>query len=96
MEIENLTLYASCLAILISIVALLISSALAIKSWHKNRVIYGIEELVIRKLNGSSDDAEDRGYTLLNEKLSSGSYIIESIQERNDNDWAVLLAKIKK
>ena len=52
--------------------------------------------MVIRKINGTKDDAEDRGFTALNKKLRSGNYIIESIHERKDNDWAVLLARVKK
>lgn len=78
-------------AIALSVVAILVS----IKSWHKSRVIYGLEELVLRRINGSRyDDA--RGLEEINRKLQTGKYVIQGIQDRVDGDWAVILARIKK
>lgn len=84
------------LSLIASILALTISSIIAIKSWNKSRVIYNLEEFVLRKINGTRDDATDRGFNAVNEKLKTGNYIVESIQERKDGDWAILVARIKK
>lgn len=84
------------LSLAASILALAISSIIAIKSWNKSRVIYKLDEFVLRKINGTREDADDRGFAAINEKLKTGDYIIESIQERKDGDWAVLIAQIKK
>lgn len=78
-------------AIMLSTAAILVS----IKSWHKSRAIYGLEELVLRKVKGSRDD-ETRGVEEINRKLQTGRYTIQGIQDRVDGDWAVILAQIKK
>lgn len=74
----------------------IISVVIAVISWHKSRVIYEIEELVIRKINGTRDDEDGRGLPELNEKLKTGHYTILNTLERNDGDWAILLARIKR
>jgi len=84
------------LSLIASILALAISTIVAIKSWSKSRVIYSLEEFVLRRINVTRDDANDRGFTAINEKLKTGRYVIESIQERKDGDWAILIACIKK
>ena len=68
----------------------------AVISWHKSRVIYEIEELGIRKINGTPDDMDGRGLPELNQKLNTGHYTILEVLERTDGDWAVLLACIKR
>lgn len=83
----------------IALLSLLISIAsvvVAVVSWCKSRVIYEIEELVIRKINGTRDDMDSRGLPELNEKLNTGHYTILEVLERTDGDWAVLLARIKQ
>jgi hypothetical protein len=74
----------------------IISAVIAVISWHKSRVIYEIEELVIRKINGTRDDMDGRGLPELNQKLNTGHYTILGVFERTDGDWAVLLARIKR
>lgn len=83
----------------IALLSLLISIAsvvVAVISWHKSRVIYEIEELGIRKINGTRDDMDGRGLPELNQKLNTGHYTILDVLERTDGDWAVLLACIKR
>lgn len=86
----------SVVAILVSVISVVLSFAIAIKSWHKNRVIYDLEEKVLRKIDGSRNDGNGRGLGEIRELLKTGEYNIEAIQTRNDGDWAVLLARIKK
>lgn len=74
----------------------IISAVIAVISWHKSRVIYEIEELVIRQINRTRDDADGRGLPELNQKLNTGHYTILEVLERTDGDWAVLLARIKR
>lgn len=74
----------------------IISGVIAVISWRKSRVIYEIEELVIRKINGTRDDADGRGLPKLNQKLKTGHYTILEVLERTDGDWAILLARIKR
>lgn len=74
----------------------IISAVIAVISWHKSRVIYEVEELVIRQINRTRDDADGRGLPKLNEKLNTGHYTILEVLERTDGDWAVLLARIKR
>lgn len=81
---------------LLSLFISIASVVVAIVSWRKSRVIYEIEEVVIRKINGTRDDEDGRGLPKLNEKLKTGHYTILDILERNDGDWAVLLARIKR
>ena len=81
---------------LLSLVISIISTVIAVISWHTSRVIYEIEELVIRKINGTRDDMDGRGLSELNQKLQTGHYTILDTLERNDGDWAVLLARIKR
>lgn len=88
---EILTIIVSGAAIITSIISLLIS----IKSWHKSRVIYGIEECVLRRITGSRDD-DSRGIEEISKKLQTGKYVIQDIKDRVDGDWAVILAQIKK
>ena len=78
-------------SLLLSLIAIIIS----IRSWVKNRAIYGVEREVIRQYDGSKNDLvknEDR----LNEKLSSGKYTILTTYERFDRDIEVLLGRLKK
>ena len=82
------------LSLLISIASVVV--VVAVVSWHKSRVIYEIEELVIRKINGTRDDMDGRGLPELNQKLNTGHYTILEVLERTDGDWAVLLARIKR
>lgn len=81
---------------LFSMVISIISVVVAVISWRKSRVIYEVEELVIRKINGTRDDMDSRGLPELNEKLNTGHYTILEVLERTDGDWAVLLARIKR
>ncbi len=81
---------------LFSMIISIISAVIAVISWHKSRVIYEIEELVIRKINGTRDDMDGRGLPELNQKLNTGHYTILGVFERTDGDWAVLLARIKR
>ena len=81
---------------LLSLFISIASAILTVISWRKSRVIYEIEELVIRKINGTRDDMDGRGLPELNQKLNTGHYTILEILERTDGDWAVLLARIKR
>ena len=81
---------------LLSLFISITSAILTVISWRKSRVIYEIEELVIRKINGTRDDADSRGLPKLNEKLKTGHYTILEVLERTDGDWAILLARIKR
>lgn len=81
---------------LLSLFISIASAILTVISWHKSRVIYEIEELVIRKINGTRDDQDGRGLPKLNEKLNTGHYTILEVLERTDGDWAILLARIKR
>ena len=81
---------------LLSLLISIISVVVAVVSWRKSRVIYEIEEVVIRKINGTRDDMDGRGLPELNQKLNTGHYIILEVLERTDCDWAVLLARIKR
>lgn len=85
----------SFMSMLISALSLIAVIVMGVASWHKNRVIYGLDELVLRKFDGSKADSE-RGLSKIKEKLKTGKYKIESIQERKDGDWAILLSQIKK
>lgn len=96
MNIEIITLVIAGFAAVLSLISIVIASILAIKSWHMSRVIYSLEEHVLRRFNGSQDDSGDRGLTAINNKLKTGKFVIESIQERIDGDWAVLISQIKK
>lgn len=80
----------------IAMIISIISVVVAVVSWRKSRVIYEIEELVIRKINGTRDDMDGRGLPELNKKLNTGHYTILEVLERTDGDWAVLLARIKR
>lgn len=92
---EATTIIISIVAVIISIVSLIISAAIAVKSWHKNRVVYDLEEKVLRKIDGGRNDSS-RGLEEIKKKLNTGAYNIEAILERKDGDWAVLLARVKK
>lgn len=80
--------------IILSLLALIIS----IKSWVKSRSIYGVETYVLRQTTGNKDDIENGDKKMINHKLSSGEYTILSVQERtkSDNDWELILGRIKK
>jgi len=79
------------LAIIVSSVSLIVS----IIAWHKGRAIYGLERSVIRQYRGEHDDLFINENEL-NEKLSSGNYSILGFMVRKpDNDWEVLLGRIK-
>ena len=81
---------------LFSMIISIISAVIAVISWRKSCVIYEIEELVIRKINGTRDHMDGRALPQLNEKLKTGKYTILDTLERNDGDWAVLLVRIKR
>ncbi len=81
---------------LLSLFISIASAILTVISWHKSRVIYEIEELGIRKINGTRDDMDGRGLPELNQKLNTGHYTILEVLERTDGNWAVLLARIKR
>ena len=81
---------------LLSLFISITSAILTVISWRKSRVIYEIEELVIRKINGTRDDMDGRGLPELNQKLNTGHYTILEVLERTDGDWAILLARIKR
>lgn len=76
---------------LLSLFISIASVVVAVVSWRKSRVIYEIEELVIRKINGTHDDMDGRGLPELNQKLNTGHYTILEVLERTDGDQAVLL-----
>ena len=84
---ENLTLFASLVALIISVL-----------SWKKSRVIYQFESLTIRQIRGRSDDAaHDKSVARLNKRLKSGSFTILNIATREaDGDFQVFLGKVKK
>lgn len=84
------------ITVVISIASIVIAVGSTILSWKKGRAIYGIETEVVRQPTGTRDDAITN--TTLNKKLSSGKYTILSTMERSksDNDWELLLGKIKK
>ena len=92
MSIDN---WLSVVAVLVALMSLLLSAVVAVKSWHKSRVVHGLEEFVLRKINGGRGDS-DRGLKEINEKLKTGKYTMQGIQDRVDGDWAVLLARVKK
>lgn len=93
---ETLTIVVSVVAIVVSIISLIISTAVAVKSWHKNRVVYDLEEKVLRKIDGSRNDSSRGGLEEIKKELNTGRYNIEAVLERKDGDWAVLLARVKK
>jgi len=88
--------FLSIVAIVISALALAVSSIIAVRSWYKSRSTYGLEELVLRRIDGSQNDADDRGLSAINQKLESGKYTVQSTYQRKDGDVAVLISKIKK
>lgn len=92
---ETITIIASIVAIIVSVISLIISTTVAIKSWHKNRVVYDLEEKVLRKIDGSRNDSS-RGLEEIKKELNTGLYNIEAVLERKDGDWAVLLARVKR
>lgn len=78
-------------AAILSTVAMFVS----VKSWHKSRAIYGLEELVLRRISGSRDD-DARGIDEINRKLKIGKYAGQGVQSRVDGDRAVILTQIKE
>lgn len=79
-------------SLFISVVALIISSGIAIKSWWRQRNIYKVELHEIRTdmLTPSVLQTNE-----INEKLSSGKYTIMHA-EKNSSGYQILLGKIKK
>lgn len=67
--------YLSLFALLFSAVSIVIS----VVGWRKSRSIYGIESVYYDPFNSLSQD-------LVNKKLSSGSYILLNILEREKTD----------
>lgn len=92
----NIESWFSMIAIAASFISLTLASIVAIKSWYKSRVIYELEEFVLRKIDGSRDDKENRGLAEINSKLKTGKYSIQAIQNRPDGDWAIILSRVKK
>ena len=74
-----------------SIIAVIVTT----RANYKSRAIYGLEEVALRKVDGTRDD-KDRGIKEISEKLQSGRYAIQGRQDRTDGDWAVILAQVKK
>jgi maltodextrin utilization protein YvdJ len=93
---DQITLLLSTASLFVSILALVVSGVVAVKSWYRSRSTYELEELVLRKINGSTDDVGDRGMEAINNRLETGKYTIQSTYERKDGDVAILIAKIKK
>ncbi len=86
-----MTEFLSAISLALSAIAL----AVSIKAWHKSRAIYSVERSVIRQYRGTADD-KYINESDLNAKLSSGNYTILAIAERKtDNDWEILLGRIK-
>jgi len=79
--------------ITLSVVSLIFSKL----SWHKNRIVYSIETVVLRQPTGSKDDIINP-ITHINEKLSSGKFMILGFSQRtkSDNDREIFLGRIKK
>ena len=64
-----------------------ISIIIAVLAWHKNRVVYGIEQITDRQ-----------GDKLINEKLQTGKYTILHIKQDGSNELRTIyiLGRIKK
>lgn len=92
---ETITIAMSVVAVIMSVISLITSTIIAVKSWHKNRVVYDLEEKVLRRIDGSRNDSS-RGLEEIKKELNTGLYNIEAVLERKDGDWAVLLARVKK
>lgn len=93
---DNTTLIISVIAVILSIISIISTIIISVKSWARNRSIFDLEELMIRKIDGSRNDAGDRGFGAVREKLQTGKYTIETTYDRTDGDLAILLSKIKK
>jgi hypothetical protein len=79
------------LSLIISSLALIISSVIAIKGWAKHRTIYGLEynSLFPDKTRGEGGNEEIR------KKLNSGEYtVLHAYYDRAQ--YNVLLGKLKK
>jgi hypothetical protein len=77
-------------SIIISIISLIVSITgvgIAVKSWHKNRAFYDIENHMY-----SAGIALDQ----LKEKLSTGKYTVISTYNDEFKNIRVLIGKIKK
>ena len=75
-----------------SVIALIISSGIAIKSWWRHRNIYKVELHEIK--TDMLTDPMFQTYEI-NEKLSSGNYTIMHT-EKITSGYQILLGKIKK
>lgn len=75
-------------SLIFSVVALIISSGVAIKGWWRHRNIY---ELELFDFPGSMAISTKE----INEKLSSGDYTIMHT-EKSETGYQILLGKIKK
>ncbi len=83
---------ADTISLLLSILALIISSGIVIKGWWRHRNIYGIELHNI--FDGGTEDEHE-----VNKKLSSGNYTILHTEKKNfplGSGYQILLGKIKK
>lgn len=76
-------------ALFFSVVALIISSGIAIKSWWRHRNIYKVELYKIETTYPYMQTYD------INEKLSSGDYTIMHT-EKDPSGYHILLGKIKK
>jgi hypothetical protein len=78
------------LSLIFSVLALIISSIIAIKGWMKNRTIYNLEfhEFL-------PDKIREVGNKIIREKLNSGDYTILHADYRNAQ-YNILLGKLKK
>lgn len=78
---EDINLWLPGIAIIISIVAILIS----VFSWHKSRAIYDIKKFKFPKRVGDSKTEEDKKHEVaLREELETGNWQILHIYENND------------
>jgi len=79
-------------SLVFSVLALIISSGIAIKGWWRHRNIYKVELHEIR--TDMLTNPMFQTYEI-NEKLSSGNYTIMHT-EKNSSGYQILLGKIKK
>ena len=82
------------ISLIFSVIALIISSVIAIKGWWKHRNIYKVELYEIRTSMTIDPQINPQVYEL-NEKLSSGKYTIMHT-EKTASSYQILLGKIKK
>ncbi|MBU1089476.1 hypothetical protein KKF38_01625 [Patescibacteria group bacterium] len=84
------------LPIALSVISLVVSTGVAVWSWHKNRAIYDIERGIFFR---HPEDTNKNNNSALIKKLNSGKYTILSTEKyvgRNKTYHEVLLGRIKK